>query len=371
MSQFDVAYLSIDSISEGVGASQILTLVEELSKLDMKISLLTFEKSSPPTWVEDRIRNSRIDWKPLAFAKHGTLAGVGRLGRLIRNVPDARVLHGRSDLPSLAGLLSRKGPVLWDVRSLWGEQRAILNPTQFKPGISTVLNKIEGIDAHRASAMSSLTRAVVPYLESRHGYLPPIRSVIPTCVDLDRFPLQPLPSGEINVLLSGTFNAFYDLDLMRNIISELKHRTNVNVVWARDSAAAKSELGVEESSVISLKHSEMPAAIAASHFGLALCKMNSGPSLLAAMPTKVAEFWATGRPVLVTAGIGDLDEMIKEHRVGVIITDTTKIDDALDELFVLLSDRETQARCRAVAERYFDIKQAAIDYSTIYSKLHM
>lgn len=370
MSPFDLAYLSIDSISEGVGASQILTLVEELSKLDIKISLLTFEKSSPPTWVQDRIRNSRVDWKPIAFAEHGAVAGLRRLGRMVRNVPEARVLHGRSDLPTLAGLLSHKGPVLWDVRSLWGEQRAILNPAQFNPGISAVLNKIEGIDAHRASAMSSLTRAVVPYLESKHDHLPRIRSVIPTCVDLERFNFQPLPSGEINVLLSGTFNAFYDLDLMKDVISELKHRAQVNVVWARDSAAAKTELGVGENSVISLKHSEMPTATAASHFGIALCKMDSGPSLLAAMPTKVAEFWATGRPMLVTAGIGDLDGMIRGHRAGVIITDKTKISDALDELFELLKDHETPIRCRAVAEKYFDIKQAAIAYADIYSKLH-
>ena len=50
--------------------------------------------------------------------------------------------------------------------------------------------------------------------------------------------------------------------------------------------------------------------IAQSSFGLALCKTNIGDSLKGVMPTKIAEFLSVGRPVVVSEGIGDLEDNV-------------------------------------------------------------
>ena len=41
--KFDISYISVDSIQEGVGSSQIIPLVTALAKQGKKISLTTFE----------------------------------------------------------------------------------------------------------------------------------------------------------------------------------------------------------------------------------------------------------------------------------------------------------------------------------------
>jgi len=369
MKQFNLGYLSIDSLAEGVGASQILSLMEEFVKIDLRVALVTFEKTAPPSWVCERIQFAGIHWTPLPFSGSGTIRGSGRIVDLLKNIPDAEVLHGRSDIPTLAAIISRKAPVVWDIRSLWGEQRKILNSVQFNPLVSSLLNGVENINARHCAAISTLTEAVVPYLRHRHSKLPEIQSVIPTCVNLERFNLKPMPVGNIKILLSGGFNPYYDLQLTKEFIRKLKLTTETEVTWARDSSSNLECLGVGENSTISLRHFEMPNAIAKSHFGISFCKTDSGPSLLAAMPTKIAEFWATGRPVVVTKGIGDLEKYIRDYRAGVVISENANLDEAIIEILELVLDPETPSRCRDLAQNHFDIAKAAVTYKDIYSRI--
>ena len=44
---FDVTYITIDSLSEGVGSSQVTPLMKRLSSAGLKINLISFEKQPP------------------------------------------------------------------------------------------------------------------------------------------------------------------------------------------------------------------------------------------------------------------------------------------------------------------------------------
>ncbi len=369
MKEFDLTYISIDSISEGVGSSQILTLIEELAKFKISINLITLEKKETPIEIVNRLEVAKINWTRLNFGRPGIFGGIVRLFRLILVVPPSRVIHGRSDIPTLAGILSKKGPVLWDVRSIWGQQRSLLRIRRFNPVITFLLEKIETFNARNSKAMSTLTHAVVPYLARKHSKIPVIRCVVPTCVDLEKFSYKPLPKDGLHLLLSGSFNNYYDLDLISQVILGFRRKQSLRVTWARDSSSSINALGVGEDQIMSVMHSEMPNLVEKSHFGLVLCKTNSGPSLLAAMPTKAAEFWATGRPLLMSSGIGDLGLMCKEFKAGVVIEDGISIDQALDELLLLLLDPETPDRCRGLATKYFDMQSAAKTYFDIYQQI--
>jgi glycosyltransferase involved in cell wall biosynthesis len=90
---------------------------------------------------------------------------------------------------------------------------------------------------------------------------------------------------------------------------------------------------------------------------------------MAAMPTKVAEFWATGRPVLISGGIGDLDEMVGEYRSGFVIRTGENLNDGIEQMIRIVLDPDTPERCRNLAEKYFDIQAAAKKYKKIYDKL--
>ena len=57
MDKYDLTYATVDSLSEGVGSSQIAPLMERLSAHNMKINLITFEKNSAPNALIERMEN--------------------------------------------------------------------------------------------------------------------------------------------------------------------------------------------------------------------------------------------------------------------------------------------------------------------------
>jgi glycosyltransferase involved in cell wall biosynthesis len=103
-------------------------------------------------------------------------------------------------------------------------------------------------------------------------------------------------------------------------------------------------------------------------FGVSVCKLDAGPSLSAAMPTKIAEFLACGRPIVVNRGLGDMDKFIEEFDVGVILDGSLEnLVESATKLVNLLSDSQTPQRCRALAEKYFNMDVGAEKYLNLYS----
>ena len=88
------------------------------------------------------------------------------------------------------------------------------------------------------------------------------------------------------------------------------------------------------------------------------------------MPTKIGEFLASGRPVVVNAGLGDMDDYLKEFNAGITIgPNNQNLDTSAKKLLGLLNDLETPYRCRALAEKYFDIESGAKNYMSLYSQM--
>ena len=367
---FDVSYLSVDSIQEGVGSSQIIPLVKALARLEMKISLTTFEKHEPPESLRLEIAKAGIAWNVLRFGKPGAFYGLFRLCKLFFSMPNAEIIHARSDIPAVAAALRfPKNKILWDVRSLWADQRQIIDSKGWNNFTTFVAKKLEIIAASRSLAIVTLTWAVIPVLERRHKKLPMIRDVIPTAAQLDKFVVEPFCAKSITCLLSGTFNNFYDLKAMQRVISELRLITPIDVVWARPSECTTNNLNVGEDSIISALHNEMPKLIRDAHFGLVICKDENSTVLTAVMPTKVAEFLASGRPVLVSKGIGDLDSLIESRGVGILLDLNADISPSLLRFIDLLNDPAVHIRCRKVAEEIFDMIPAIDKYCMIYKKM--
>ena len=69
MSRYDLTYATVDSLSEGVGSSQIAPLMEKLSNHGMKIKLLTFEKDVPPSSLVERMSKADVEWTHLPLVE--------------------------------------------------------------------------------------------------------------------------------------------------------------------------------------------------------------------------------------------------------------------------------------------------------------
>lgn len=367
---YDISYLTSDSIQEGVGSSQITPLLIGLINNGLKVSLLSFEKKVPNAEFRNFVSSSGISWFPQPFGSYGVLGGVKRLNVITNNAPDGLILHGRSDLPTAAAVLKKSdSPILWDVRSLWSDQRTIIGTKGWNTFSAIGARKLEDISAVNALGLNTLTKAVVPILEKRHNKIPKIRTVIPTCVDLERFCHSIFPSEPLTCLLSGTFNNYYDLEKTRDFITALRNRVDLRVIWARGHEALNTNLGVGEDIVVTASHHEMPKLVAESHFGIAICKDEHPKSLAAAVPTKIGEFLASGRPVVISRGIGDLDEMFSGHEVGVIIPAKGEYSISVDRLLELLNNSKTPENCREFAIQFFDMSAAVEKYIEMYSIL--
>lgn len=178
-----------------------------------------------------------------------------------------------------------------------------------------------------------------------------------------------MPSGQITCLLSGTFNNSYDLDRTRLILDAIRKSVNLKVIWARAGESRSDSLDLGEDLIVSATHSEMPRIISETHFGIAIFKPENQVSSAAAVPTKIGEFWASGRPVIVSEGIGDLDQMISNTQTGVIVENNSTLQGVTCEIIKLVNDANTPARCRELALKYFDMGNSIHRYSEIYNRM--
>lgn len=347
--------------------SQIIPVVIGLAKSGWNVGIISCEKTQPPPEIQEQFESVGVKWTPLKFGRTGAVGGVGRLIRIAIRLPRARAYQCRGDLAAVAVHLSSRSPFLWDVRGLWIDQKIVIGSINTNPIIIWLAKRLERIAAREAAAVSTLTEAVYPVLMKRNPFLTQSHSVIATCTDLEKFCFSKKLPATKKLLLSGVFNDYYDIPATRAFISSFREMETLKVTWCHGKEALKSELNVGEDEIKMMKQSDMQSEIASSSFGLAICKQDIGDSLSGVMPTKVAEFLAVGRPVIVSKGVGDLEQLLLSTRTGVVIG--SNIDLAVTELLDLLHDDETPMRCRALAEQHFSMVNAVEKYNLIFKKL--
>jgi glycosyltransferase involved in cell wall biosynthesis len=253
---------------------------------------------------------------------------------------------------------------------LWADQKFLVQENLKQKLGYSAHRKLEDIACSKSAGLSTLTSAVVPILSSRHKALPSRRIVVPTAVDLEKFGLSHQIPEKLKVLFSGTYSQYYDLELSARFIEEFKKKRELEVHWAKPAESVTSSLNVGEEKIFTVSQTRMPQIIHEYAFGLAVCKLNAGASLTAAMPTKIAELLATGRPVVVNKGLGDMDELLLNSGAGVVLDGSTaNLIENVDRLITLVENPETPINCRALAERHFDLKVGIAKYDKLYNLL--
>jgi glycosyltransferase involved in cell wall biosynthesis len=284
------------------------------------------------------------------------------------------LIHARSDLAAASALLARRTPWLWDVRAFWADQRIALGVMRAGSPEERVMRLVERRAAAACAAMVVLAASAIDVLADRHG--PEVAAkchVIPTCVDLDRFGVTPLPPPTtVRLVLAGTLNLYYDVPAMLRFADHLGRLLPTEVVvLAPEATAWDATLPSAGARLARATPEDMPNLLAASHVGLCVCRADAGVSLRAAMPTKLGELLACGRPVVVNSGLGDMDSLLSGGECGVVLRDTSdaELARAADHVTRLLADPSTPERCRALAQRHFDLDDGVDRLLGIYAEL--
>jgi glycosyltransferase involved in cell wall biosynthesis len=136
--------------------------------------------------------------------------------------------------------------------------------------------------------------------------------------------------------------------------------------------AALKRAGLKESdfNIRAVIPSDVPMHLRRARLGVSFRK--PAFAQIAASPTKIPEYLAAGLPIVCSAGIGDLDELVEREQVGVVLRqfDEDACQRAADEALVIAQDPKIRERCRRVARLSFDLQTVGGQrYLNVYRRL--
>ena len=393
-----VLYITRNGLLEPLGQSQVMPYLRGLSSY-YKISLITFEKEKD---VNDSDRFERLKkecqslgicWNPQYYRYHPTLIGsawsmIKFLALCLKVVKkdSIKLVHARSYLPAAVAWIVykvTKVPFIFDMRALWPEELITSSRINRNSFLHKLIILIERLCLRDASSVVTLTNASVKYLNKKYSKELKNKEliVIPTCVDLNKFrmPLYEKPEknkalvhGCIGTVLSGWFDIKW-LAIWFNKLAEVDKNSTFEIISQDDPELIlalvdpKNVIGTRLK-IYSCLPQDIPNAIK-NHSISTMFYKGGEVSELGRSPTRLAEVLACGMPVVVNRGVGDVVDVVKQNRVGIVLDgiDASSISDAVDNLHSLYLDKEIHKRCRDTAEKIFSLEFGIDEYRKVYT----
>jgi|UPI0005A91328 glycosyltransferase involved in cell wall biosynthesis len=407
-------YLSYFSLHEPLVQTQVIPYLKEIARDGVKVILLTFEKDLRRRWTKERIMKEAerlsgegIEWHWLRYHKrfavlatsYDIVKGTILVRRLISR-GEVDIIHARAHVPALIGsiarrLFVRKRPkLLFDIRGffpeeyvdagIWREGGVTYRTAKFVE--KWLLKEADGFVVLTEKAREILFPESKATGFDRLGR--PVQ-VIPCCVDLGRFAavsekVREEMRKKLNVddkkviAYVGSFGGWYLTEQMIDFFSvarEFYRNAFILILTQRDKERVIEKLrnrGLDgrDCLVESLPPQEIPTFLSIADVALSFIKPCY--SKLSSSPTKIAEYLASGVPVVTNSGIGDIAELITEDEVGVVIEsfDSSSYKKALERLEELRKKGDLSANCRKSAKLRFDLINVGGErYRALYKRL--
>ena len=401
-----VLYITYDGLLDPLGSSQILPYVKSISKHQDEVVIMSFEKSERLLHGKDALlsdlRNYSITWKPLLFTK-----GLGLLGKLmdlscmylkafiITCKYNIRVVHTRGHPSAQVGLFVKritKAKFIFDFRGLWVDERVdkggwdlnrFFHRLQYK-----YYKRVERKLLIQSDQVVVLTNKVVDEVIKLGAIEQSRITVIPCCADYNHFPLS-TESHKIDARISlgipndafvlgylGSIGRMYLLDRFFHLF---KLAVNVRkdcyaLLITRDTASLKqlmkSHLTPELSSRVHIKSAsrdEVPVLLPA--IDVMISFILSTYARTGASPTKIAECFALGIPVIANSGVGDVKQVVDRLDGGWIVDPCSDTDlmEVVQNLDTICS--KGGRRLRDASRSMLGLEFATQCYQSIYDKL--
>ncbi len=392
----------------------LLELVKGEEHPELRVSLLTFEPDFAEKWTAVQIEAERnklaekgIDWHCLVYHKRfsviATAYDVFRGAWFIRRMISEKnidILHGRVHVPTLMGAIARKfskrkPKLLFDIRGFFPEEYTDAGIWPENGLIYKTVKRIESWLMKEADGFVVLTEKAreILFPESRAGGYDkegrPVE-VIPCCVDFDRrFSIDREAQrrkirAELGVedrlvfvhvgALGGLYLANEIADFLQTARIQDKRTyalfltqtdTNIIIPLLRERGFENQDYFVGRAAP-----EDIPEYLSASDAGLSFVK--AGYATQSRSPTKIPEYLACGLPVISNRGVGDIDNLIDEDKVGVLIDDFSEKSyaKAIHSLKEIILKPDISKRCRISSELRFSLeKVGGSRYRRLYSRM--
>jgi len=305
------------------------------------------------------------------------------------------ILHARNHVPAVMSAAAKKfkgGQLVFDIRGFMPEEYTDAGVWAENGYLYRGLKKVERYLLRVSDAFVLLTEKareiVFPGCPDTDNLGRPIE-VIPCCVDFRRFEKTDPAAreslrAEINVtgrrviVYLGSFGGWYMTDEMTEFLAfaHSQDPTTFSMILTQSPRQAvidrMSILGIKKQDffVAQVAPGEVPRYLSAADIGISFIKPCY--SKQSSSPTKIAEYLASGLPVICNAGIGDLDKLIEGNKVGSLVSDFTPAAylRALNEIDIMRSDQTSAERLRDVARQEFDLVGVGrTRYRRLYERL--
>jgi glycosyltransferase involved in cell wall biosynthesis len=383
--------------------------LRQLAASGVEVYILTFEPNLRERWNEEQLKAQAeelaaegIRWSYLPYHKrpsvpatvYDVVVGARFAARLVRK-HGIDVLHARGHIAAFMGVLAKRlsgARLLFDIRSFLPEEYTDAGIWPEGGSVYRAVKRAERSCLSASDAFVVLTekaRAILfPGCTDTDSLGRPIE-VIPCCVDFERFRAADATSREEMrerlgltsrrvIVYVGALGGWYLTDEMADFLgfAHRQDKSTFSMILTQSSPEMieplliKSGISKEDYLIRKVSPGEIPQYLKAADLALSFIKPCY--SKLSSSPTKMAEYLAGGLPVICNAGIGDVDEVVKSDRVGVVVE---KLDDetykyALAAMDELLLDAETAGRCRKSAYNRFDLERVGGErYRHLYRRL--
>ncbi len=398
-------FITYDGLLDPLGESQIVPYLKEISAHPRKIHVLSFEKFERlHTNFDDlraRLARFGIDWTALRFTPN--LGFAGKLWDLLRMYSASLVVtllfrpgyvHARGHVAAQVGLLLKRVfglKLIFDFRGLWVDERVDKGGWNLDCANHRLqyrhFKRIEQKLLRRVDHLVVLTGAVAPEIR-RLGASPSLGvTVIPCCADFDHFPLVTshrraharevfdIPDGVQVLGHLGSTGLMYRIDRLFYLFEmAVTFKDSFLLAITPDVSHFRSlmfeHLPIvlhDRVRVVSASRSQVPHFIAA--MDVLVSFIQPSYARMAASPTKLAECFAAGIPVICNSGVGDVEEQVRSLVAGHVIDLQSDAD--LRRAAAALSEIKNMggARLRDEARKVLGLEVAAKRYQSVYSEL--
>lgn len=394
-------YITNFGLMDTLARTQIVPYLKRFAENGIKVYVISFER----VWnlydnalyqdLKKELEASGIEWRMLIYhSRWGNIwdiiNGIFEAAR-ITVAHNINIIHARASIPILIGLpisklLGKK--IIYDRRgTMAGDFTDDINiPNIFSKSrfLYKALDSIDRAVIKLSDGVILLSERSEAILLNNSTFSRKVKyEIIPCCVDLERFTLSKTDAihesikKDNNLCYLGSLGTCYLFDKMLDFFR----------VWKRHFISAKFIIISQtdrEFIVSQIKNSGLnlndffilKVGLDKVYFYLDQCVasimfIKPVECKISSSPTKFAESLASGVPVLINKGIGDMDKYIIEHRVGEVVCDFDEeaYEGAIQKVKTLLLDNFLKSRCRYVAENYFSIQMAEKRYLRLYHKI--
>ncbi|MCW5907968.1 MAG: glycosyltransferase [Chitinophagales bacterium] len=401
--QCSVLYISYDGLTDPLGQSQVLSYLEKLAVEGYDIHILSYEKpqvfEEKKNEISVRTTKAHIQWHPLPYTKSPPILSTlydlfkgWQVIKQLRQKTSFNIVHCRGYMSAILGRKMKKQygtKFIFDMRGWWADEKresGLWNSPLYVP-VYRYFKHLEERFFKESEVSVSLTFAGQEEIQ-RLGFKNKEQvEVIPTCVNFNYFPpfssstrseyrkKLKIEDDALVLVYSGSLGGNYNPDIL---FRTFRYLQKANGKWQLlilskcdkklvNDAIQRFSITTNKVHVASCDYTEVSNYLMTGDAGFIFYSKTY--SVIGRSPTKMAEYWSAGLPVVSLKGIGDMDYLLNRYPEGGFLLDEITEDNCRELDKKLLTSHSNRDLLYEYARQYFDLDRGVAKYKALYQTL--